>query len=154
MFESRMVELNQVPVPDLSDPIFAPFWRGTREGKLVIQKCGDCGTYRWPPRVACRKCKSTHTVWEAVDPRGTLYTYTVVGRATAKGFPNVPYAVGFVALDAIPHVRITGILVDVDPLAVAIGMSLEGRFVAAGPEREMTLIHWAPAPSKKEGSSS
>jgi uncharacterized OB-fold protein len=84
----------------------------------------------------------------------SLYTYTVVGRATAKGFPNVPYAVGFVALDAIPHVRITGILVDVDPLAVAIGMSLEGRFVAAGPEREMTLIHWAPAHSKKEGSSS
>lgn len=139
-----MFELDKIPVPDLEDPNFAPFWQGARDGKLLIQKCGDCGRHRWPPRMACRACKSANTEWEAVEPKGSLYTYTIVGRATAKGFPNAPYTVGFVELDALPHVRIVGALVDIDPKEVAIGIKLEGRFVKAGSEDEMTLIHWAP----------
>lgn len=142
-----MFDLDRVPVPDLSDPNFAPFWEGTRERKLKIQKCGDCGTYRWPPRITCRTCRSRNVEWEAVEPRGTLYTFTVVGRPTAKGFSDVPYTVGFVALDGAPPVRIIGNVVDVDPSEVRIGMALEGRFVAAGPNGEMTLIHWSPAVS-------
>ena len=35
-------------------------------------------------------------------------TYPSVGRPTAKGFSAVPYTVGFVALDALPHVRLIG----------------------------------------------
>ena len=142
-----MFDLDQIPVPDLSDPNFVPFWEGTREHKLKIQKCSDCGTHRWPPRITCRSCRSTNVEWVAVEPRGTLYTYTVIGRPTAKGFSSVPYAVGFVALDEVPHVRIIGNIVDIDPSAVKIGMALEGRFVTAGPNGEMTLIHWSPADS-------
>jgi uncharacterized OB-fold protein len=140
-----MFDLDQVPVPDLNDPQFAPFWAGTREGKLRIQQCSDCKTYRWPPRITCRHCRSMKSEWVEVEPRGTLYTYTVVGRATAKGYSNVPYTVGFVTLDAHPNVRIIGNVVDVEPSAVRIGMPLKARFVPAGPKGEMTLIHWTPA---------
>jgi uncharacterized OB-fold protein len=139
-----MFDLAQIPVPDLTDPTFAPFWEGTRDHKLMVQKCSQCGTYRWPPRITCRACQSTETEWAAVEPRGTLYTFTIVGRATAKGYPNVPYVVGFVALEAHPHVRIIGNVVDIEPSAVKIGMALQGRFVPAGPNSEMTLIHWSP----------
>ena len=141
-----MLSTHEIPAPDLTDPLFAPFWEGTRAGKLVIQKCPDCTTYQWPPRVACRKCGSTSIGWEAVEPRGTLYSYTVVGRPTAKGYSKVPYTVGIIELDAIPNVRIVGSVVDIEPVAVAIGLRLEGRFVPAGPASEMTLIHWAPIP--------
>lgn len=140
-----MFDLDQIPVPDLTDPLFEPFWQGTRENKLKIQKCSSCGTHRWPPRLTCRNCRSTEVEWVAVEPRGTLYTYTVVGRPTAKGFSSVPYTVGFVSLDEIPHIRIIGNVVDIEPSAVKIGMALEGRFVKAGPNGEMTLIHWSPA---------
>lgn len=139
-----MFDLDQIPVPDLSDPNFAPFWEGKRQGKLKIQKCCDCGTHRWPPRVTCRNCRSTATEWVGVEPKGTLYTYTIVGRATAKGFSAVPYAVGFIELDDVPNVRVIGNVVDIAPSSVKIGMELKGRFVPAGPAGEMTLIHWFP----------
>ncbi len=139
-----MFDLDQIPMPDLSDPNFAPFWEGTHNHQLKIQKCGACETHRWPPRINCRTCRSSDVEWVAVEPRGTLFTYTIVGRPTARGFSSTPYTVGFVALDAVPNVRIIGNVVDVDPSAVAIGMSLTGRFVAAGPNEEMTLIHWSP----------
>ena len=140
-----MFDLDQVPVPDLSDPHFAPFWEGTRQHKLRIQKCSDCQTHRWPPRITCRTCRSANSEWVDVEPRGLLYTYTIVGRPTAKGFSAVPYTVGFVALDALPQVRIIGNVVDIEPSAVTIGMALKGRFVTAGVNGEMTLIHWSPA---------
>lgn len=139
-----MFDLDQIPVPDLSDPNFAPFWEGTRENKLKVQRCEGCGTHRWPPRLTCRSCRSANVEWVEVARRGTLYTYTTVGRPTAKGFSSVPYMVGFVTLDAPANVRIIGNVVGVEPSQLAIGMALEGRFVPAGPNGEMTLIHWAP----------
>ena len=139
-----MFDLDQIPLPDLADPNFAPVWEGTREHKLKVQQCGDCGTHRWPPRLTCRQCRSTAVEWVEVAPRGTLFTYTTVGRPTAKGFPNAPYTVGFVTLDEPSNVRITGIVVGVEPSQLAIGMALEGQFVQAGPNGEMTLVHWAP----------
>ncbi len=143
-WEETMFDLDQIPVPDLSDPNFAPFWEGTRKHELKIQKCGGCETHRWPPRITCRNCRSTEVEWVAVDPRGTLYTFTTVGRPTAKGFSSTPYTVGFIALDSVVNVRIIGNVVDVDSAAVKIGMSLSARFVPAGPNDEMTLIHWSP----------
>jgi uncharacterized protein len=140
-----MFDLDQIPVPDLGDPNFAPFWESTRNRKLTIQKCGDCGKHRWPPRHFCRACGSMKVEWVEVEPHGTLYTYTTVGRSTAKGFANTPYVVGFVSLDALPQVRIIGNVVDIEPAKVAIGMALRGKFVDAGPNGEMTLIHWSPA---------
>lgn len=141
-----MFDLDQIPVPDLTDPNFAPFWEGTHKHELNIQKCGSCQTHRWPPRITCRTCGSTGVEWVGVEPHGTLYTFTIVGRPTAKGFSSTPYTVGFVALDTVPNVRIIGNVVDVDPSEVTIGMSLTGGFVPAGPNGEMTLIHWSPTP--------
>jgi uncharacterized OB-fold protein len=71
--------------------------------------------------MTCRACRSAEVEWVAVEPRGTLFTYTIVGRPTAKGFSSTPYTVGFVALDVVPNVRIIGNVVDVDPSAVTMG---------------------------------
>lgn len=139
-----MFDLEQIPVPDLTDPNFAPFWQGTRENKLMVQRCEACGTHRWPPRLTCRSCRSPDLAWVEVAPRGTLYTYTTVGRPTAKGFSSTPYTVGFVALDTPANIRVIGNVIGVEPSQLVIGMALEGHFVPAGPNREMTLIHWAP----------
>ena len=143
-----MFDLEQIPPPDLSDANFAPFWEGTREHQLRIQKCNDCGTHRWPPRVTCRHCRSTAVDWVAVEPRGSLYSYTIVGRPTAKGFSKTPYAVAIVSLDEPGNVRIIGAVINIEPSHLAIGMALEGRFTTAGPNGEMVLLQWAPTASK------
>lgn len=140
-----MFDLEQIPSPDLADPNFAPFWEGTREHQLRIQQCSDCGTHRWPPRVMCRNCRSTKVDWVAVEPRGSVYSYTIVGRPTAKGFSHTPYCVAIVSLDEPANVRIIGSVIDIEPSRLAIGLALEGRFTTAGPNGEMVLLQWAPS---------
>jgi uncharacterized OB-fold protein len=34
------------------------FWDGAAEGKLLIQRCSDCGTLRHPPAPMCGNCGS------------------------------------------------------------------------------------------------
>lgn len=130
-----------IPAPDLEDPLFAPFWEGTRQGRLMIQACDDCATPRWPPRRLCPACGSFATRWVAQAPRGTLFSWTVIGKATAKGFAEVPYVVGLVALDERPSIRLAGNVEGIAPAALRAGLALRGRFVAAG---AMTLLRWQP----------
>jgi len=33
-------------------------WDGAREGRLLIQRCGDCGLARHPPAPMCAACQS------------------------------------------------------------------------------------------------
>ena len=135
-------ELPNVPVPDLSDPLYAPFWEGTRAHRLRIQCCRACGKKRWPPRYMCPICSSFDIDWVDVEPSGTLFSWTIVGFATAKGYPDVPYAVGIVTLDHAPEVRVVGKITAVDLESLRAGLPLKARFVTAGPEGEMTVLEW------------
>lgn len=85
-------------VPE-TGPLTAPFWRAAREGRLAVQRCGDCGARQHPPLPRCARCLSAHTTWEDVAPHGSVYAYTVVFHATHRAFADrVPYAVGLVEL--------------------------------------------------------
>jgi uncharacterized OB-fold protein len=130
---------HEIIAPDLDDPLFAPFWQGTRQGRLMVQACDDCATPRWPPRCLCPACSSFATRWVEYAPLGTLFSWTVIGKATAKGFTEVPYAVGIVTLQEAPAIRLVGTLVGIAPDDFRVGLPLRGRFVDAGP---MTLLRW------------
>jgi len=114
--------------PNVADREIGPFWEGTAEGELRVQKCAQCGTYRWPPRGACGVCHSLGVSWVNVFGPGTLFTWTVVNRTTLPDFQSqVPYAVGIVALDEVA-VRFIGRIVGSAPEALQIGMPLEPVF--------------------------
>jgi uncharacterized OB-fold protein len=34
------------------------FWDGATQGRLLIQRCGDCGLIRHPPAPMCSRCQS------------------------------------------------------------------------------------------------
>ena len=52
-------------MPEISKPIPAvtpdmrEFFDGARAGRLMVQKCDDCGTLRFPAHELCSKCNST-----------------------------------------------------------------------------------------------
>ncbi|WP_296607500.1 Zn-ribbon domain-containing OB-fold protein [Nocardioides sp.] len=74
------------------------FWfAGAREGRLLIQRCGDCGTLRHPPGPVCPHCRSFE--WDTVESarRGTLHSWTVVHKPQDPGF-RYPLVVGLVDL--------------------------------------------------------
>jgi uncharacterized OB-fold protein len=138
------MELRDVPPPELEHPLFRPYWEGMSQGRLMLPRCRRCDRMNWPPRPICLRCRGTELRWEEQRPEGTLFTWTVVGRATAPGYSDVPYIVGVVSLDAVP-VRLMGQVVGVDPDDVCMGMPLTARFTKVVSSPEFTLIQFAPS---------
>jgi uncharacterized OB-fold protein len=130
---------HEIIVPDLDDPLFAPFWRGTRDRRLMVQACDDCATPRWPPRCLCPACGSFAVRWVEHAARGSLFSWTVISKSTAAGFTDAPYTVGIVALDDAPSIRVVGNVLGVAAADLGVGLRLQGRFVDAG---AMTLLRW------------
>jgi uncharacterized OB-fold protein len=128
-----------LPSPDESTE---DFWAATRDGRLLIKRCGDCGKAHHYPRPFCPSCWSENVSWEEASGRATLYTYSVVHVNDLPPFPDrVPYVAAVVDLDEGP--RLMTNIVDCDFDDLRIGMPLE---VAFREETEtVTLAVFRPA---------
>jgi uncharacterized OB-fold protein len=108
-----------------------PYWEGARQGKLLLQRCGDCGTLRFFPRYLCTACGSDRTEWAEASGRGTVHSFTIVHRAAFPEFQaRTPYVVALVDLEEGPRMM-TNIVGD-DALAVSIGDAVVVEFEARG----------------------
>jgi uncharacterized OB-fold protein len=103
------------PLPDLGDPLTAPFFAAAAAGELRIPRCEGCGAYVWYPQEQCPSDGGSLT-WTQVSGRGTLFSWAVVRRAFLPAFEDkVPFVTALVALDDDPAVRIATYIVDADP---------------------------------------
>jgi uncharacterized OB-fold protein len=110
--------------PPLADTITLPFWQAAAEHRLVVQRCGDCGTTRHPPAPVCAVCRSDAVDWQELSGRGSVYTYTSVHRPIAAA-QELPFVIAVIALEGSGGLRMISNLVGVDPADVAIGMPVE-----------------------------
>ena len=104
--------------PDVNDPSTAPFWKGTKDGKVVVQACTKCGYLRWPPGPLCNECLSSDSEWKEISPSGTLWSYAVYHRAMNPRFKDqIPYTVALVELDDGPRMygRLVGEPAKIEP---------------------------------------
>ena len=74
------------PLPVITDQT-RPFWTAAKEGRLVLQKCGKCGTFQFQPKPWCIECGSRDLAWSPAKPTGTVYTFTI-SRSVAMNFPG------------------------------------------------------------------
>jgi uncharacterized OB-fold protein len=103
------------PLPDVDDPLTAPFFAGAARGELVITRCDRCGEYVWYPQDACPRDGGA-LAWTAVSGRGTLFSWAVVRRAFLPAFADrVPFVTALVALAEDPAVRLCTYVVDAAP---------------------------------------
>ena len=94
------------PLPDVDDPLTAPFFAGAARGELLITRCDTCGDYVWYPQHACPRDGGA-LAWTAVSGRGTLFSWAVVRRAFLPAFEDrVPFVTALVALAEDPAVRL------------------------------------------------
>lgn len=91
-------------LPDISDPVSAPYWQAARDHRLSLQRCDECGELRWTPSDTCPACLSQKTSWVDLGGTGTIYSYCVYHRALNTSFPDVPYTVVLVRLTEGPIV--------------------------------------------------
>jgi uncharacterized OB-fold protein len=108
-----------------------PFWEGTREGKLMLQRCLKCNAYRWTPQHLCIACHAEEYEWSQVSGRGKLYSYSTVERPPLPAF-KPGYVVAVVRLDEGP-LMLTN-LIDCKPEDLAVDMPVEVAFEKANDE--------------------
>jgi uncharacterized OB-fold protein len=123
MAEAPKKKPRPVPTPT---SVSRPFWEGTKQGKLLLQRCRACGTHQYYPRPVCMRCMSRDLEWKEASGRGTVYSYTVT-QLPPEGFEGrEPYVL--VAVDLPEGARMLGTLLDVAPDAVRIGMPVHASY--------------------------
>lgn len=125
-----------------------PFWDGTRDGRLLIQRCNSCRKAVFYPRLACPHCGADHLAWEQASGRGTVYSYTVVlNNAPSRFAAEVPYVVAVIRLEE--GVQMLSNLVECDLGRLACDMPVEVTFRRI--DDEFTLPMFRPAdPASRE----
>jgi uncharacterized protein len=108
------------------------FWfEGARQHRLLIQRCGKCGTLRHPPRPMCSECRSYE--WDVVDASGlgTVYSFVVNHYPQVPAF-DYPLAVGLIELEE--GTRLVANVVGVEPADIRVGMPVEVEWVDHDPD--------------------
>jgi 3-oxo-4,17-pregnadiene-20-carboxyl-CoA hydratase alpha subunit len=110
-------ERPQRPRPSLThDQLF--WFDGLKEGKLLIQKCSNCGALRHPPGPMCRQCRSLE--WHAIEATGggSIHSYVVVHYPQ---IPSLDYPNQVVLVDLDEGVRVVANTVDTTREQLEIG---------------------------------
>ncbi|MDZ7830157.1 MAG: Zn-ribbon domain-containing OB-fold protein [Desulfobacterales bacterium] len=129
------------PMPVVS-PWAQPFWDGTREEKLMLQKCSDCAKFIFYPRIVCPHCFSDNLEWAQSSGKGTVYSYTVVENNAPSFFQDeMPFVVALIRLQE--GVQMMSNIVSCEPSEVYCDMPVEVTFDKVS--EEFTLPKFRPA---------
>ncbi|WP_409474907.1 bifunctional MaoC family dehydratase N-terminal/OB-fold nucleic acid binding domain-containing protein [Streptomyces sp. HC307] len=103
----------------------AGFWAGVERHELLIQRCTDCRTLRFPWLPGCNACGCLD--WDTVRAvgDGTVHSYVVMHHPPFPAF-DPPYAVGLIELAE--GVRIVSNVIGVPYDKVRIGMPVRLEF--------------------------
>jgi uncharacterized OB-fold protein len=124
--------------------MLTPYFRGLAEGRLMATRCENprCPVSkgrgeRWlPPRADCPDCHQP-MVWDQIrDPRGTIYTYTLVERGGTGLEIECPYYQIDVKMDGVCTI-VKSYLADRKP--IRIGDKVRARFLT-GKEATHTCL--------------
>lgn len=96
--------------------------RVARDGILPIQRCGECGKLRHPPRPMCDACGSLAFDHVAASGRGRVHTFTVLH---SPQIPGYEYPLVAALIDLEEGERIASNLVGCAPGDCRIGMAVE-----------------------------
>jgi uncharacterized protein len=119
-----MGQLRKFTTPDDLPELHEPFWESIRQHAARLQRCDQCGTFRFIPTEICARCGSEDATWTLISGRGVVYTFTVVHRAPTPAYQaEAPYVIVHVEMEEGP--RMISNLLGVDPTAVRIGQPVQ-----------------------------
>ena len=107
------------PVPE-ADANTAPFFDGANEGRLMIQRCGECSAFLPPGSTVCSECLSESLEWVRSSGAGKVFTFGVMHQLYHEGFAQeIPYVVAVIELDEGP--RLNSNIIGCEPGDVRVG---------------------------------
>ena len=98
------------------------FWEATKDEKLLVRRCEDCGDAHHYPRSRCPFCFSANVEWTEASGDGTVYTYTVTHQNGEPYDEATPYVLAYVELDEGPRMMTN--VVGVEPDDVYVGQEV------------------------------
>jgi uncharacterized OB-fold protein len=132
------------PIPAIA-PDMRPFFEAAKRHELVVQRCRQCGTHRFPAREICSSCLSRDAEWVRVSGEGEVFSYNVMHQVYHPGFAGeVPYAVVVVKLKE--GAKMNSNLLGITPHDIEIGMPV--RVVFEDISDQVTLPKFVPAQEK------
>jgi uncharacterized protein len=112
--------------------------KAAHEGRLIVQRCTECGNAQLYPRWRCLRCRG-RVEWVDATGGGTVYSFTVIRQNFSRSFRHlIPYVVALVDLDEGP--RLMTNLVGVDPDDVRIGMRVRVKFEPVSEDASVPLF--------------
>jgi uncharacterized protein len=131
------------PIPE-SDGLSEPYWRGTRRGELMVQRCRNCQTWVWGPEWICHQCHCFDLDWRAVEGKGRIYSWERVWHPVHPALKDHgPYIVVLVELPSADNIRMIGNLLGDPARDVPIGAEVEAVFEPHDDaDPAYTLVQW------------
>ena len=130
------------PMP-LPDGLDAPYWEGTRNHELKVQRCRACGTWQWAAEYLCHRCYTFDLDFEPVPGEARIFSWQrphhPVHPALAAACPYVIVLVEFPEADGI---RMVGNLVDPPEGEIPIGARVEPVYEDHEGDPGYTLVQW------------
>ncbi len=113
------MSLMPTPLPETQ-----PYWDAAAQGKLAIQRCGDCANCYFPPAPVCPHCTSRNVVWEEMSGRATLFSYVITPSPWPLWETTGPMSVATIALEEGPRLLSTVVDCEQSPTTLVIDMPL------------------------------
>ncbi len=102
----------------------AEFLHQIGQGRLVGQRCPECGKVYCPPSGACARCGVATSQWVDVADRGTVTTFCIVRVPSENIEQKLPYCAANILLDGSDLVFIA-LVQECEAADVRIGMRVE-----------------------------
>lgn len=124
-----------------ADQDSAPYWQSVHQHGARLQRCSECGRFRFPPSPSCYFCGSLGGEWEAISGNGVVYSWIVVHHPVDKRLAGeVPFVVAMVELEEGP--RVAGRLVGFDSEQIRVRMPVKVCYDDM--DGELTLLNFGP----------
>ena len=120
----KVVYKGPLPTPT---PETKPYWDGAKAGKLMLQRCNQCGPYFYP-RPFCPNCFSWDVEWFEASGRGKIYSY-VISHRKLQHMKELPYIIAIIELEEGPRLMSNIIGVDPDPDRIQCDMLVQVDYV-------------------------
>ena len=125
------------------DGLDRPHWEGLRGGQVRIQRCAPCGHWIWAPQPLCPRCHSFDLTWPAVEPTGTVYSWTRTWQPFSPELSgHVPFVIVVGELATAGGRRLLGVLCDGDGASVHVGQPVRGEIDPAPSVESWPVLRW------------
>ena len=119
------------------------FWEGCKRHQLLLQKCTQCETQQFYPRMICSTCSARSLDWVESSGNGTVLTWTIVRHPVSEAYADdVPYVIALIKLQEGPTMMSQ--IIDCDPESVQSGMRVEVSFQDWTDEISMPVFRLRP----------